>query len=84
MLIRADISLYPLATPDLAPVIFDFVRRVEAQGVAVETGAMSSTLAGEARDVFEALRLAYEGIAAQHRAALVIKIIAVGKPGTPD
>jgi uncharacterized protein YqgV (UPF0045/DUF77 family) len=81
MLVRVDISLYPLATPDLAPVIFEFVRVLEQHGLEVTTGPLSSTLAGESQHVFDALRAAFEAVAAQHRAALVIKVISVGKPG---
>lgn len=80
MEIRMELSLYPLATPDLAPVIFEFVRELERRGVAVATGPMSSVLAGESQALFDAVREAYEAIAAEHRAALVIKVVGVGKP----
>lgn len=74
MLIQAEISLYPLDTPDLAQSIYHFVQELEKENLEVEIGAMSTVIAGEDNVVFDALRRAYLEIGDETRAILVVKI----------
>lgn len=75
MLIQAEVSLYAMGEVDLVPAVYEFVRRLERDGLDVEPGPMSTLVAGESGLVFEAVREAYEDAARGGRRALVIKIM---------
>jgi uncharacterized protein YqgV (UPF0045/DUF77 family) len=75
MIVQAEISLYPLQEPELAPAIYAFVRRLERAGLRVEVGAMSSVVSGESEALFAALREAYESACADGTRVLVVKFL---------
>ena len=60
MEVTCQFALYPLGTAHLGPAIDAALAAVRDHGLAVEPGAMSSTVAGPAREVFAALADAFE------------------------
>lgn len=78
MLIQAELSLYPLKQPDMAPSIFAFVRELEAAGVEIEIGRMSSVITGERPAVFSAIERAYAAVETHGRHVLVVKLMNSG------
>jgi len=73
MNIQAEVSLYPLRTDALGPVIEGFVANLRRPGLDVEVATMSTRIAGELPEVFLALAEAFAGTAVQQEAVLVVK-----------
>jgi uncharacterized protein YqgV (UPF0045/DUF77 family) len=73
MLVQAEVSLYPIGQGDPLPAIMDFVARLEAAGLSVQPGPLSTLVSGESALLFPALGRAYEKAAAGRR-VLVVKI----------
>ncbi len=71
--IEAEVSLYPLRTQELDPVIERFIAHLRAHDVEVEPGSMSTWVSGETGEVFAAISEAFEAVAKDHQAALIIK-----------
>lgn len=61
--VTCQFSVYPLGTPDLGPAVEGALAAVRRHGLAVEPGAMSSTVSGPSDEVFAALRDAFEAAA---------------------
>lgn len=59
MMITAQVSLYPLRTERLTPVLERFWEAMPGS-VSVEVGRMSTTLAGEDEEVFLAIKEAFQ------------------------
>ncbi|MFC1761971.1 YkoF family thiamine/hydroxymethylpyrimidine-binding protein [Planctomycetota bacterium] len=74
MNVQAEVSLYPLRQLDLAEPIQQFVERLIHDQLQVNSGAMSTNVAGESRLVFESLKNAFEQIAEKYEAVVTIKI----------
>ena len=83
MRIAVEISLYPL-NADYIPPIKGFIDRLAVRpGLAVETNAMSTQIAGEHSQVFAALAAeTATTFAAAGRAVFVIKVLG-GEGGAP-
>jgi uncharacterized protein YqgV (UPF0045/DUF77 family) len=62
--ISAQISVYPLGTDDLSEKIDRFIQSLADDDLVVHVGPMSSYIGGESDRVFEALRRAFDEIAA--------------------
>ena len=74
MRVQAEVSLYPLRTDELSEPIRAFCQSLNREGLAIETGSMSTTICGDCDDVFGALRDAFAGAARDHQVVLVVKL----------
>ena len=74
MKVRAEISLYPLKTTELSSPIDEFCRILQAQGLEVQIGPMSSSISGECKDLFEAVQEAFEQLAGKYQVVMTAKI----------
>ena len=74
MNVTCQFSLYPLRTREIGPGLASALAAFEGAGITVETGTMSSYVEGEADNVFEGLRRAFEAAAASGDAVLVATI----------
>ena len=74
MKVQAEVSLYPLRTTMLTESIDRFLDHVRRDGVSVETGAMSSRISGECRDLLNALSGAFEEACRHDDVVLTIKV----------
>ncbi len=72
MMITAQISVYPLGQPALEPPIQQAIARLRAVGLIVESGAMSTVVAGEADVVFETLRQVFGELAGQGQVIMAV------------
>lgn len=79
MHIAVEMSLYPL-TSEFIPPILDFIERLKAHpGLAVVTNSMSTQVSGELDDVFDALRAEIAGtFASPRRSIFVMKVLGGG------
>jgi uncharacterized protein YqgV (UPF0045/DUF77 family) len=75
MEIQAEVSLYPMGEKDVLPAILDLIRRLEAAGLRVEPGPLSTLVSGECGAVFAALGEAYAAVAEGGRRVLVVKVV---------
>ena len=73
MTIQAEISLYPLRTSRLQPVLDHFLERLDKHSIEIEGGAMSSRIRGGTADVFAALSDASSAVAEDHSVGLILK-----------
>lgn len=73
MKIQAEVSLYPLRTPTLAPTLDLFLQRLGEKHISLTPGTMSSRVSGEAADVFNALSQAFTEAARQRDVVLIVK-----------
>lgn len=64
MMITAQLSLYPLRTERLTPILNRFWEGMPGS-VSVEVGRMSTTLAGEDEEVFRAVKEAFQRAAVE-------------------
>jgi uncharacterized protein YqgV (UPF0045/DUF77 family) len=64
MVISAQVSIYPLRQEHLSPAIDAIRQALESRGLQPETGAMSTLVIGEAKEVFVALQEAFDRAAA--------------------
>ena len=74
MKVVAEVSLYPLRTESLEEPIEAFCRALEARGLELAPGAMSTRVRGEPGEVFDGLKDAFERVAAGHQVAVTIKV----------
>ena len=74
MTIQAEVSLYPLQTPDLGRGIYEFIESLRNAGLSPDIGTMSTTVSGNANAVFRALGSAFQQAAEQDRIVLIIKV----------
>ena len=74
MKIQAEISLYPLRTPNLTELIESFIRHLRQRNLEVEMGTMSSRISGECKDLFPALGIAFEEVADEGEIVLIVKV----------
>ena len=82
MTIQAEISLYPLKTLDLTPVIVSFLHEIESHGLQIEYGRLSSLVSGDSSVVFPALQAAYEHCCDSSKAVLCLKITNTAPPSS--
>jgi len=70
--VAAQVSLYPLRQPDLAPTINDALEIFRGHGLEVTPGSMSSMVQGSSVNVFEALKHAFEREAGSGEVVMVV------------
>lgn len=75
MQIQAEISLYPLGELDALPEILAFIDRLEAAGLEVQPGPLSTLASGECRAVFAALGEAFAAAGGKGRRVLTVKAL---------
>jgi len=74
MVISAQISVYPLRQERLSPAIDAVRQALESKGLQPEIGAMSTTVTGEAKDVFIALHEAFDRAAATGHVVMTVTV----------
>lgn len=72
--ISAQVSLYPLRTESIGPVIDEGVRVLREHGLETQVGEMSTVVWGEEQAVFAALQEAFHRAAAQGDAVMVVTL----------
>ena len=70
--IAAQVSLYPLRQEALSPAIDEALQIFRDHGLDVESGAMSTTITGDAAAVFAALQEAFRRVAGQGHAVMLV------------
>jgi uncharacterized protein YqgV (UPF0045/DUF77 family) len=73
MEVEAEVSLYPLGRKHLGPSANAFVETLRENGCRLKVGDMSSLVAGDSQQVFDALRRGYEEAASQGGCVLIVK-----------
>lgn len=73
-MITAQVSVYPLATDDVGPIIDRVIAVLRASGLVIETNTMSTILAGEHEAVLSALRNASVAAMASGSAVMTITL----------
>ena len=74
MNVQAEISLYPLRTDDMGHAIGRFLGALNAAGLKVEPGSMSSTVSGDVNAVFSSMGAAFAAAAEEGQVVLVMKV----------
>jgi len=72
--ISAQVSLYPLRQPELAPSIAAMIDALRARGLDVKPGTMSTLVSGETDAVFEGLKAAFGSAAARGDVVMVLSL----------
>ena len=72
MMITAQVSVYPLGQPALELPIQQAIARLQAAGLIVESGSMSTVVAGEVDVVFETLREVFGELASQGQVIMAV------------
>lgn len=72
MLVSAQVSVYPLGQQELGPPIQRAIDMLQAAGLTVEPGSMSTVVAGEAGIVFNTLREVFSEIASQGHVVMTL------------
>jgi len=73
MNIQAEVSIYPLRTGAVGPIVEQFLTHLRRPGVCVDVGPMSSRVVGDLPEVFAALAEAFARIGADQDAVLIVK-----------
>jgi len=74
MRIQAQVSIYPLKTEALAQPVEEFCRRLQNRGLTVTTQSMSTLIAGESDGVFQAIKGAFQALAAEYDIVMDLKV----------
>jgi tRNA-Thr(GGU) m(6)t(6)A37 methyltransferase TsaA len=72
--ITAQVSLYPLRQPALAPEIEEALEILRQHDLQVTSGTMSSLVAGDSADIFSALQRAFESAAKRGEVVMVTTV----------
>ena len=74
MRVQAQVSIYPLKTKTLAKPVEEFCRRLRDPDLTVTTHSMSTLIVGESERVFQAVKQAFEALAADFNIVVDLKI----------
>ena len=74
MIIQAEVSLYPLRTPDVSEAIDRFLDGLKDRQLKVTTNAMSTHVLGESENVFHALSRAFARVGGDRQVVLSLKV----------
>lgn len=74
MKVQAEVSLYPLRIRELSDPIVRFCELLRSHGLDVQIRSMSTSVAGESSDLFEALREGFERLAQENQLVMDVKI----------
>ncbi len=83
MNITAQVSVYPLGEPALGPPIRQAIARLQAAGLIVESGSMSTVVAGEVEVVFDTLREVFGELASHGHVIMVVTFSNACSPSAP-
>jgi len=72
--VSAQVSLYPLRQQKLGPAIETLRLALEREGLELQTGPMSTLVAGDSGRVFAALQRAFEDAARRGDVVLVVTV----------
>jgi len=72
--VQAEVSLYPLRTSKLSEPLETFWRALLREDIDIESGTMSTRIAGESDSIFAAVRTAFGLAAAEHDVVMVLKM----------
>jgi uncharacterized protein YqgV (UPF0045/DUF77 family) len=72
--VSVQISFYPLGTGNVNSAVDEFLDSLRRDGLALEVGSMSTVVWGNAAEVFDAIRRAYELTAATRAAVLTMTV----------
>ena len=74
MVIQAELSIFPLGQPDLAPGIYQFLRKLERPGLELVIGPTSTVVYGPSALVFTGMQEAFEVVSEEVKSILIVKI----------
>lgn len=74
MRVQAEVSLYPLRTSRLSEPLETFCRALLREGIDIESGTMSTRIAGECEDVFAGIQEGFKLTAGEHEVVMVLKV----------
>ena len=74
MRIQAEVSLYPLRTQELSKPVKLFWKTLVQNTVTIESGAMSTRISGDFREVFTALESAFTYVAEEYEVIMTVKM----------
>ncbi len=74
MNVQAEVSLYPLRTPNLGTSINRFLGELQVDELTIQPGTMSSIVEGEVETVFAKLGKAFRDAAEKEQIVLILKI----------
>ena len=74
MNIQAEVSLYPLRTAAVGPVVEDFITCLRRTGLQVDVGPMSTRITGKCTQLFAALGASFAAVAGNSEVVLVARI----------
>ena len=74
MRVQAQVSIYPLKTKALAKPVEEFCRRLRNPGLTVDTHSMSTLIVGESDGVFQAVKQAFQALAADFDIVVDLKV----------
>ncbi len=74
MIVRAEISLYPLRTSELSEPIERFCHILTESGCEVTPGTMSTRISGETNILFDSIREAFQAVAGDGEVVMALKI----------
>lgn len=74
MNVQAQVSIYPLKTEVLAKAVEEFCRRLQHSGLTVATQSMSTSIVGESDRVFQAVKQAFQVLAADYNVVMDLKV----------
>jgi len=75
MKIQAELSLYPLFTQDLIPVVNNYIDHLKKFNIKMEVREMSTHISGEMEEVFKAIESAYKNVSVNNKCVLVSKYL---------
>jgi len=74
MEVQAQVSIYPLKTKALVKPVEECCRRLLNRGLTVDTQSMSTSIIGESDSVFQAVKQAFQALAADHNVVMDLKV----------
>jgi len=83
MKVQAQVSIYPLRTEALAKPVEEFCRRLQDRGLKVNIRSMSTSIVGDSDRVFQAVKRAFQGLAADYEVVMDLKV-SNACPETPE
>ncbi len=83
MHITAQVSVYPLGQQALEPPVQQAIARLQAAGLIVEYGSMSTVVAGEVETVFDTLREVFSELAGQGPVIMSVTFSNACSPSAP-
>ncbi len=84
MSITAQVSVYPLGESALEPPIQRAIAMLQAAGIIVESGSMSTAVAGDIEVVFDTLREVFDELASHGHVIMAVTFSNACPPPAPS